>query len=74
MSSKFSDDFDDVISGLKVDTDVNEVIQMEAEALVEIINAKLRNPLEISLGSDGIQKLFTNSGVLTSKQVRESLH
>jgi hypothetical protein len=73
VSSKFTEDYDDSISNLKMDTDVNEVILLEADALVEIINAKLRDPLQITLGSDGIQRLFTNSRVLTAKKVRESL-
>lgn len=34
---------------------VSEVILLEAEALVAIVEAKLRAPLEITLGLDGIQ-------------------
>ena len=56
-----------------MDTDVNEVILMEADALVAIVDAKLRAPLEITLGADGIQRLFTSSGVLSSETVRELL-
>ncbi|MCD4657736.1 MAG: hypothetical protein K8S87_09355 [Planctomycetes bacterium] len=73
VSSGFSDDFEDAIYNLKMNTDVNEVILMEADALVEIVNTKLRNIRELSLGSDGIQRLFTNSGILTKKQVTEFL-
>jgi len=73
ISSEFNGDFDDLIRSLKMDTDVNEVILVEAEALVALVEAKLRDPLEISLGSDGIQRLLTTSDILTAETVREQL-
>ena len=73
VSSSFADDFEETIRSIKMETDINEVIMMEAEALVAIVDAKLRAPLEITLGSDGIQRLFTSSGVLSAKTVRELL-
>ena len=68
-----ADDFDDTIRSIKMDTDVNEVVLMEADALVAIVEAKLRAPLEITLGADGIQRLYTSSGVLNAETVRELL-
>jgi len=52
---------------------VNEVCLVEAAALVAIVDAKLRDPQQLTLGPDGIQRLFSNSGVLTSEIVRETL-
>lgn len=73
ISSKFADDYDEPIRSVKMDTDVNEVILLEAEALVAMVEARLRAPLQTSLGPDGLQRLFTNSGVLTSEDVRQLL-
>jgi len=33
VSSSFTDDYDDVVRSLKMETDVNEVLLVEAEAL-----------------------------------------
>lgn len=74
VSSKFQDDFDDLIRGLKMDTDINEVCLVEAEALVVMVDAKLRDPRQFSLGPDGIQRLFCQSGILTAQAVREALN
>jgi hypothetical protein len=71
ISSKYADDFDDSIRAIKMETDVNEVVLVEVEAIVEMVNAKLRNPLEVPLGSDGFQQLFAVSGLLTAEHVRE---
>jgi hypothetical protein len=71
VSSSFADDFDDLIRSLKMDTEVREVILMEAEALVAMVDAKLRNPLLLPLGPDGLQRLFTVSGVLKPQRVQE---
>ena len=71
ISSSFLDDCDDSIRTLKMETDVNEVGLVEAAALVEMIDAKLRSPLDITLGSDGLQQLFAVSGILTEEMVRE---
>ena len=73
ISSKFKDDHGKSIDFLKMETDVNEVILMEADALVEIVDLKLQDPLQISLGSDGVQRLFTRSGILSKNRVREIL-
>ena len=73
ISSSFADDFDATIRSIKMDTDVNEVLLLEAEALVAMVDVKLRDPLQITLGSDGIQHLFSNSGVITAQMVKEQL-
>ncbi len=73
VSSSFADDFEDMIASIKMETDVSEVILLEAEALVAIVEAKLRAPLELTLGLDGIQRFLTKSGILTAAMVREYL-
>ena len=73
VSSAFTDDYDDSIAAMKMETEVSEVILLEAEALVAIVEAKLRAPLQLTLGPDGVQRLFTRSGVLNTALVREFL-
>ncbi len=73
ISSSFQDDYDDVVRMVKMETDVSEVCLVEAEALVAMVEAKLRDPLQLTLGPDGLQRLFSSSGVLTSASVREIL-
>ena len=41
VSSSFADDFDDTIASIKMETEVSEVILLEAEALVAIVEAKI---------------------------------
>jgi len=73
VSSKFGDDHDDAIRSLKMETDVSEVCLVEADALVAMVEARMRSPREVSLGPDGLQRLFTVSGVLSADAVRENL-
>ena len=73
VSSSFVDDFDDTIASIKMETEVSEVILLEAEALVAIVEAKLRAPLQLTLGPDGIQRFLTKSGRLNAAMVREYL-
>lgn len=73
VSSTFADDYDDLIRSIKMETDVNEVIFVEAEALVAMVDAKLRAPLQITIGPDALQRLFSCSGVIDSKLVQEML-
>ncbi len=56
-----------------METDVNEVCLVEADALVVMVEAKMRSPREVSLGPDGLQRLFSMSGVLSADSVRENL-
>jgi len=73
VSSGFADDYDDPIRSLKMDTDVSEVCLIEAEALVAMVDANLRDPQVTSLGPDGLQRLFSASGVITADLVRKTL-
>jgi hypothetical protein len=73
VSSEFADDFDDAIRSIKMETDVNEVCLVEADALVAMVEAKMRAPREVGLGPDGLQRLFSVSGVLSADVVRENL-
>lgn len=73
VSSYFADDFDDAIASIKMETDISEVVLLEAEALVAIVEAKLRAPRQLTLASDGIQRLFTQGGRLSAEAVREFL-
>lgn len=73
ISSRFQDDGDDLIRMLKMDTDINEVVLLEAEALVAMVDLKLRDPQQVTLGPDGLQRLFTSSGILKAEDVREIL-
>jgi len=73
VSGSFADDFDDAIASIKMETEVREVVLLEAEALVLIVEAKLRAPLQLTLGPDGLQRFFIKSGGLTAAMVREFL-
>lgn len=73
ISSRFQDDFEDLIRGLKMETDINEVCLVESDAFVAMVDIKLRDPNAVSLGPDGLQRLFCNSGILTANTVREQL-
>lgn len=70
ISSSFAGDHDDVIRGIKMDTDVREILLVEVEALVALVDTKLRDPA-LTLGPDGIQRLFANSGILSEADVKE---
>jgi hypothetical protein len=70
ISGAFTGNHDDVIRGMKIETNVNEVLLVEVNALLALLEGKLRNPT-ISLGPDGIQRLLAFSGILTEGDVRE---
>jgi hypothetical protein len=70
ISSNFVSDYDEVIRSIKMETDVNEVLLMEASALVSMVDAKLRDP-SVTLGSDGFQRLFSTSGVINTQTVKD---
>lgn len=72
ISSSFSGEHDDAIRGIKIDTPVNEVILAEVDALLAMVENKLRDPM-INLGPESLQRLFANSGVLTETIVRNYL-
>lgn len=73
ISSEFADDYDEAIRSLKMETDVNEVCLVEADALVVMVDAKMRAPNQVTLGPDGLQRLFSVSGILSAKAVQELL-
>jgi hypothetical protein len=73
VSGTFVDDFDDAIRSLKMETGISEVVLLEAESLVMMVEAKLRDPRGLPLGPDGFQRLFSASGVLTADKVQEML-
>lgn len=73
ISSSFKEDYDDVISSLKMETPISEICLVQADALVAMVDLKLRDSQLVELGPTGLQRLFCNSGVLTGKQVREKL-
>ena len=73
VSSHFQGDFDDMIRGVKMETDISEVVLLKAEALVALVDMNLRAPHLITLGPDGIQRLFSSSGIVTADDVRETL-
>lgn len=70
VSSSFSGDHDDVIRNLKMETDVREILLVEADSLISLLEAKLKDPT-LTLGPDGIQRLFANSGILRESDVKE---
>ncbi|MFC1578532.1 hypothetical protein ACFL36_05935 [Thermodesulfobacteriota bacterium] len=73
ISSKFVDDYDGAIRGIKMETDVSEVSLVEADALVAMVDVKLRSPSEITLGPDGLQRIFSVSGIIDAEMVLEQL-
>jgi hypothetical protein len=73
VSSIFADDWDDAVRSLKMETDISEVCLTEASALVAMVDAKLRNPHQITLGPDGMQRLFSTSGVISAGLVQKML-
>lgn len=70
ISGSFVGDHDDVIRSIKMDTDVREILLVEAGALVALLEAKLRDPL-LSLGPEGVQRLLAESGLLSEVDVKE---
>jgi len=72
VSSSYSGDHDDVIRGLKIETNVREILLVESNALLILLEEKLRNP-DFDLGPNGIQRLLVSSGILSTADVREFL-
>jgi hypothetical protein len=72
VSSNFADDFNDTIGSIKMETEISEVCLLEAAALVEMVNLKLRDP-QVTLGPDGLQRLFGRGGIITQEAVTQSL-
>jgi hypothetical protein len=70
ISSSFVSDYDEAIRSIKMETDVNEVLLMEAYALVSMADSKLLDP-SVTLGSDGFQRLFSSSGIIKVQTVKD---
>lgn len=73
ISNKFSNDFDEEIRSIKMETEISEVCLIEASALVAMVDAKLRDPIHLTLGPDGIQRLFSCSGIISVNTVNQNL-
>jgi len=72
ISSSFNGEFDDVIRSLKIETEIREVLFIEASALLAMLEEKLRSP-ELDLGPKGIQSILAESGVIKDADMREFL-
>ena len=72
VSSAFGDDYDAVIRRLKMETDIREILFIEATALVTFLEHKLRSP-DIDLGQQGLQGILVNSGVVRDADMRVHL-
>ncbi|RQG98315.1 hypothetical protein [Natrarchaeobius oligotrophus] len=77
ISGDFTDDERDAIRTLKISTDIQEVRLIEVEALLILLENRLRDPSfglgPGDLGGPGVQDFFAESGVLTAADVREEL-
>ncbi|MCH8881013.1 MAG: hypothetical protein IID34_14185 [Planctomycetes bacterium] len=73
VSSSFTSDSDEAIRSLKMETDISEVCLLNADALVVMVEIRLRDPLGISLGTAGLQRVFSVSGVVSAETVRNAL-
>ncbi len=69
VSSRFVGEFDNATRMLKLETGVNEVLLVGVDALLLMLESKLRDP-EITLGPRHIQKLLAASGLLTVDSIR----
>jgi hypothetical protein len=72
ISSYFKGDFDDVITTLKIETGIREVLFIEASALLVLLEAKLKNP-DLDLSSSGVQRILARGGTITTKDMAEYL-
>lgn len=77
LSGEFTDNGRDAIRTLKITTDIQEVRLIEVEALLILLENRLRDP-SFGLGpgdleGPGVQDFFAESGVLTAADVREEL-
>ncbi|WP_418286778.1 restriction endonuclease FokI C-terminal domain-containing protein [Halorubrum sp. DTA46] len=77
ISGDFTDDGRDAIRTLKISTDIQEVRLIEVEALLILLENRLRDPSfglgPGDLGGPGVQDFFAESGVLTAADMREEL-
>jgi hypothetical protein len=71
ISNNFNGNNEAAIRRIKIETHVNEVILVEINALIVMVEMKLKNSM-ITLGPDGLQGLLAFSGVLTPNYVLEN--
>lgn len=77
ISGTFTDESRETIRALKMSTDIQEVRLVEVDALLAILENRLRDP-RFSLGpgdvsGPGIQDFFAESGILSAVDIREEL-
>lgn len=77
FTSHFSDESRESIRTLKITTDVQEVRLIEADALLALLEHRLRNP-SFDLGpgdlsGPGVQDFLAESGILSPADIREEL-
>jgi hypothetical protein len=70
VSSSFAGDHDHAIRSLKMETGASEILLVEVDALLGLLEARLRDPF-LTLGPEGIQRLFAASGLLTLSDISE---
>jgi hypothetical protein len=70
ISSGFKGEFNEEIRSIKNGTDIREVLFFEADALLTILEQKLRDP-KFDLGTEGMQYLLAQSGIIRKKDVLE---
>lgn len=77
VSGEFTDEGREAIRTLKIGTDIQEVRLVEAEALLALLENRLRKPeFDLGPGDAGgpvVQDFFAESGLLTAADVREEL-
>jgi len=77
ISGTISDESQEAVRTLKITTDIQEVRLVEADALLALLENRLRDPM-FSLGpgdasGPGIQDFFAESGILSAADIREEL-
>lgn len=70
ISSGFNGTFNEEIRSIKNDTDIREVLFIEADALLAILEQKLKDS-EFDLGPEGVQYLLAQSGIIQKQDVLE---
>ena len=68
ISSKFNSDFEDLIKNIKIETDIREILFIEVNALLLLLEQKLRSN-EFVLGPGGLQNFLAQSGIITVKDI-----
>jgi len=72
ISSFFTGNFDNAIRSIKIETDIQEVIFLEASGLITLLEEKLKNN-DLNLGPKGVQSILTQSGVITDSDIKKFL-